>query len=164
MNFKMADFLPFLTSVSLSRWQGGACLFTILCVKFSSSCQLTNCSSYVISFLAACVWCVTARTFRSRGQEKAFAGGELSSIFILLLHFLGSCDVNASCFPTSKSLGSQKFSAAIIWFVVYTYSLFFSCWGVLMAACHTFDWCKDNVGQQCWPQLGETTNSCPGNI
>jgi hypothetical protein len=55
MNFKMADFLPFLTSVSLSRWQGGACLFTILCVKFSSSCQLTNCSSYVISFLAACV-------------------------------------------------------------------------------------------------------------
>lgn len=118
---------------------------------------LANCSILsVISFLAACVWCVTARTFTSRGQEKVFAGGELSSTFILLLHFLGSCDVNASCFPTSKSLGSWVFSAAIILLVLYTFFLLFSCWGVLMAACHTFNWFKDNVGQQCWPQLGDS--------
>jgi hypothetical protein len=109
------------------------------------------------------VWRVTARTFISRSKEKAFAGGELSSTFILLLHFLGSCDVNAYSFPTSKSLSSWEFSAAIVWFVVYTCFLLFSCWGVPMAACHTFNWFKDNVGQQCWPQLGETTNSCPGN-
>jgi hypothetical protein len=32
-----------------------------------------------------------------------------------------------------------------------------------MAACHTSNLFKDNVGQQYWPQLGETTNSCPGN-
>ncbi len=168
MNSKMADFLPFLPFLLILVGKGArVSVFVMILCRLGQMFQvLANCSilsviSFFPSFLAACVW--LPGLLYHEAKKRCLFGGELSSTFILLLHFLGSCDVNASCFPTSKSLGSQKFSAEIIWFVVSTCFLLFSRWGVLMAACHTSDLFKDNVGQQCWPQLGETTNSCPGN-
>lgn len=146
MNFKMADLtisscLSFFFSVSLSRWQGGASLLrfcvsssersstsvTLLC-RLGQMFQVLANSSICYFFLGSlCGTCYCQGFYILPGQEKAFVGGELSSTFILLLHFLGSCDVNASCFPTSKSLGSREFSAAIIWLVFYTCFLLFSC-------------------------------------